>query len=113
MRAMTQFMKGCARTVVLKVLSERSMYGYEIATVLAARSEDVFALGQGTLYPMLYSLEKKGLICPDDSVKQAVGGRKRIYYRLTPKGREALVEDLHSWSEIERGMGLVLRSAHA
>lgn len=89
------------------------MYGYEIASELAKRSDDIFELGQGTLYPMLYSLEKKGLICPDDSIEQPKSGRKRLYYQLTPKGREALTEDLHSWSEIERGMGLILRSSYA
>src|ERR1043165_7086963 len=57
-----QFLKGVARTLVLGLLRERPMYGYEMATALAARSEGVFALGQGTLYPVLYSLEKKGLI---------------------------------------------------
>lgn len=113
MKSMTQFMKGCARTVVLKVLSERSMYGYEIASELARRSEDVFELGQGTLYPMLYSLEKKGLICPDKTIAQPEGGRKRLYYQLTPKGRQALEEDVASWFEIERGMGLILRSSYA
>ena len=57
-----QFLKGVARTLVLGLLRERPMYGYEIATALTARSEGVFALGQGTLYPLLYSLENKGLI---------------------------------------------------
>ena len=43
----TQFLKGCTRTIVLKVLSERPMYGYEIASVLSERSESIFDLGQG------------------------------------------------------------------
>ena len=45
---------------MLELLRERPMYGYEIASALKARSEGIFALGQGTLYPLLYSLEEKG-----------------------------------------------------
>jgi PadR family transcriptional regulator PadR len=109
----TQFLKGCARTLVLKVLSEKSMYGYEIASVLAERSRNVFDLGQGTLYPMLYSLEKQGLIRVEKEVEAPGTARKRLYYALTPKGRSALKEDAVTWSSISRGMRLVLGETHA
>jgi len=112
-RTRTQFLKGCARTLVLKVLSERPRYGYEIAAELARRSERVFELGQGTLYPMLYSLEKKKLIRVEREVQAPDTGRKRLYYGLTPKGRQALDQDLQTWASIERGMRLVLGAAGA
>ena len=112
MKTRAQFLKGCARTLVLGVLSERPMYGYEIATVLAQRSDSIFELGQGTLYPMLYSLQRKGLIRVERKVRAADTGRRRVYYALTAKGRAVLAEDLDTWSSIERGMGLVLRGAH-
>jgi len=89
------------------------MYGYEIATILAQRSEDIFSLGQGTLYPLLYSLEKKGLICIAKEIKDESGERKRLYYKLTHKGLQMLEEDLATWSDIVKGMSLVLRSPHA
>ena len=111
MEAKSQFLKGCTRTMVLKVLSERPMYGYEIATLLADRSENIFELGQGTLYPLLYSLEKKNLIRVSKQSRDTNGGRKRLYYELTPKGRKALAEDLATWANIERGMKLVLGGA--
>ena len=113
MESRAQYRKGCTRTWVLKVLSERPMYGYEIATTLAKRSEDVFSLGQGTLYPLLYSLEKKGLIGVCKDVQEENGGRKRLYYELTDKGRESLEEDIATWSDIVKGMNLVLRNSHA
>ncbi len=106
-----QYRKGCARTLVLKILSERPMYGYEIATTLAKRSENIFSLGQGTLYPLLYSLEKKGQICADKQVRDEKNGRKRLYYKLTGKGAGSLEEDLATWSDIVKGMTLVLRGA--
>lgn len=111
MGSQAQYRKGCARTLVLKILSERPMYGYEIATTLAKRSEDIFLLGQGTLYPLLYSLEKKGLICVDREMRCEKNGRKRLYYKLTSKGVESLAEDLATWSDIVKGMTLVLRGA--
>jgi PadR family transcriptional regulator PadR len=104
----TQFLKGCTRTIVLKVLSERPMYGYEIASVLSERSESIFDLGQGTLYPLLYSLEKKGLIRVSSKGQNGSGGRKRLYYELTPKGRRVLEQDVETWVSIEKGMKLVL-----
>jgi len=57
-----QFLKGCARMLVMQLLAERAMYGYELAAELTKRSAGIFDLGQGTLYPLLYSLEDKGLI---------------------------------------------------
>lgn len=112
MDSRAQYRRGCVRTLVLELLSRRPMYGYEIASTLARQSEQVFSLGQGTLYPLLYSLERKGLICAGQEERDPESGRKRLYYELTPKGRRSLQEDLDTWSQIVRGMTLVLRSAH-
>lgn len=109
----SQFLKGCARTLVLQLLGERPMYGYEIATALARRSRDIFALGQGTLYPLLYSLEGKGLIRVAREEKASDQGRRRRYYQLTPAGRAELEASLVTWREIARGMRLVLGGANA
>src|SRR3954454_4159456 len=86
----SQFLKGCARTLVLRLLSQRPMYGYEIATALAKRSDGIFALGQGTLYPLLYSLEQKGLVRVSREEDSPEQGRRRRYYALTPTGRAEL-----------------------
>ena len=111
MGSQAQYRKGCTRTLVMKILAERPMYGYEIAAKLAERSENIFSLGQGTLYPLLYSLEKKGLICVDRETRDKKNGRKRLYYRLTDKGIRSLEEDLAIWEDIVKGMTLVLRRA--
>ena len=109
----SQFLKGCARTLVLQLLQERPMYGYELAAELDRRSAGIFALGQGTLYPLLYSLENKGLIRVTREEVSADQGRKRRYYGLMAKGRAELENNLTTWREIARGMRLVLESAHA
>jgi PadR family transcriptional regulator len=108
-----QFMKGCARTLVLQLLVQRPMYGYELAGELDRRSDGIFALGQGTLYPLLYSLETKGLIRVTREEFAGDQGRKRRYYGVTAKGKAELEANVITWKEIARGMRLVLESAHA
>jgi PadR family transcriptional regulator PadR len=78
------------------------MYGYELARDLAERSDDVLAMGQSTLYPMLYNLEAKGHI--EAHWETAESGRKRKYYRLTDKGRRRLATDSEQWQSITRAM---------
>lgn len=109
----SQFLKGCARTLVLQLLAERPMYGYELATELDRRSDGIFALGQGTLYPLLYSLETKGQVRITREELSADQGRKRRYYALTAKGRAELEANVVTWKEIARGMRLVLESVQA
>ncbi len=109
----SQFLKGCARTLVLQLLAERPMYGYELAAELQRRSQGIFALGQGTLYPLLYSLEAKGLIHVSREEHSPDEGRLRRYYALTKPGREELKVNLVTWREIARGMKMVLDNAHA
>jgi PadR family transcriptional regulator, regulatory protein PadR len=109
----SQFLKGCARTLVLQLLAERPMYGYELAGALDRRSEGIFALGQGTLYPLLYSLESKGLIRVTREESSPDQGRKRRYYAPTPKGRAELESNVLTWREIARGMRLILDGPHA
>jgi PadR family transcriptional regulator PadR len=75
---------------------------------LAQRSEGIFALGQGTLYPLLYSLEKKGLIEIAREEQAPGSGRKRRYYRVTAAGRAELDSGLTTLRDIARGMRLVL-----
>jgi|SRR6185437_5167977 PadR family transcriptional regulator PadR len=103
-----QFLKGCARTLVLQLLSEEPMYGYELAQALAKRSQGIFALGQGTLYPLLYSLESKRLIRVSREEDAPGSGRKRRYYQVTSAGRSELEAGLATWRDIAHGMRLVL-----
>jgi DNA-binding PadR family transcriptional regulator len=113
MTSKSQFIKGVARMLVLQLLSERTMYGYELATALSRRSDGVFALGQGTLYPLLYSLEAKGLIEVAREEDAPGTERKRRYYRVTPAGRAELTAGLATWRDMTHGMRLVLGGRHA
>jgi len=103
MRIERELLKGVLPLAVLKLLKRRPMYGYELITEVARRTDGVLTLGQSTLYPLLYNLEAQGLI--EAEWRSSDSGRDRKYYRLTDKGRKRLTRDLSQWEELVRGMG--------
>ncbi|MEZ6164419.1 MAG: helix-turn-helix transcriptional regulator [Phycisphaerales bacterium] len=103
MKLERELMRGAGPTAVLKLLSRRAMYGYELVEALAAQSDGVLAMGQSTLYPMLYNLESKGLIEAD--WRDADNGRQRKYYALTGKGKAKLKADEQAWNKLAQALG--------
>jgi len=95
MKIERELMRGAGPTAVLRLLSRREMYGYELVEALSKQTDGVLAMGQSTLYPMLYNLEAKGLI--EAEWREADSGRERKYYGLTGKGKKRLAEDTESW----------------
>lgn len=76
--------------MILKLLKQQSMYGYQIIRELEHQSQNVFQLQQGTLYPILHTLEQQGTVT---SYKQTSdNGRRRKYYAITTHGQELLEE---------------------
>ena len=96
MRISKELAKGTTAMLVLSVLSEREMYGYEIAGVIAGRSEGAFEMKEGTLYPILHSLEKEGLLSSYRA--ESAQGRERRYYKITPSGLFQLKRKRSEWS---------------
>lgn len=103
MKLERELMRGAGPTAVLKLLSRRAMYGYELVEALAQQSQGVLAMGQSTLYPMLYNLEAKGLIEAD--WRDADNGRQRKYYALTGKGKTKLKADEQAWNKLAQALG--------
>ena len=103
MKLERELMRGAGPTAVLKLLSRRAMYGYELVEALAEKSDGVLAMGQSTLYPMLYNLESKGLIEAD--WRDGANGRQRKYYALTGKGRTKLKADEKAWAKLTQALG--------
>lgn len=101
MKLEREMMRGAGPTAVLQVLSRGEKYGYELIESLARESAGVFAIGQSTLYPMLYNLEAKGLV---KSRVDETGARPRRYYRLTAKGKKRLAADLTQWKSLFKGL---------
>ena len=81
--------------LLLSLLSEQDRYGYEMIETLRNRSNHVFDLKAGTLYPLLHTLESQGWVTAYDEA--APGGRVRRYYRITDDGRKALSEQRTQW----------------
>lgn len=77
-------------TLLLKLLEEQDMYGYQMIDTLKQRSDDTFHLKAGTLYPLLHQLEREGAVTSYE--EKADGDRVRKYYHLTEKGKALLQE---------------------
>ena len=96
---------GSMGMLILRLLSEKDMYGYEMIDTLKKRSENVFELKAGTLYPLLHGLEEKQLL---NSNEQEVLGKVRKYYQITPEGRKHLEQKKEEWKEYSKAVGNVL-----
>jgi len=105
MRFESQLLKGIAPVVVLEILSRGPMYGYELSQAIEQRSQEILTLGKGTLYPLLYNLEAKGLI--NGEWQDADSGRRRRYYSITGKGKEELARQKVQLKELAKGLDLV------
>lgn len=99
-------LSGSSAMLVLRLLSEQDMYGYQITEELSARSQNVFEMKSGTLYPLLHTLEQKGWI---SAYEQTENGRERRYYAITEDGRRRLSEKQEEWDQytlaVKRVMG--------
>ena len=94
--------------LLLHLLSRGEMYGYEIVQEAARRSSNAFDLKEGTLYPALHQLEKKGQI--KSYWRTADNGRERKYYSLTAKGRKLAAEYERQWEHLTGAIGAILES---
>ena len=102
------YMSGSSRMLVLSLLEEKSYYGYELIKTLKSRSNDVFDMKEGTLYPILHKLENDELIC---SSNQEVSGRTRKVYTITEKGIKVLAKEKEEWKAFSMAVNQVLTFA--
>lgn len=103
MKIERELMRGAGPTAVLRLLEGGERYGYELVTLLEQRTKGVLAMGQSTLYPLLYNLEAKGMILARLDIT-ADNGRPRKYYRLTDKGKRQLAADREQWEALTTAM---------
>lgn len=96
---------GSVTMLLLKLLSKKDMYGYEMITTLRERSNNVFELKAGSLYPLLHSMEEKNLV---SSYEQEVLGKVRKYYSLTNEGKKALKHKEEEWKEYTQAVADVM-----
>jgi PadR family transcriptional regulator, regulatory protein PadR len=103
-----ELLKGSVSLLLLNLLSRGDMYGYEILQEASRRSANTFAFKEGTLYPALHQLEKKGLI--EAEWRTGDNGRERKYYSLTAKGKKAAREYERQWQHLNGVVNAVLGS---
>jgi PadR family transcriptional regulator, regulatory protein PadR len=91
------FLNGVPELLVLRLLEEQEMYGYEIVQAIRRGTSEVITAGEGVVYPVLHGLEREGAV---RSKRQTVNGRSRVYYSLTPAGRRRLEEISGAWRRV-------------
>ena len=92
---------GSMTMLLLKLLEEKDMYGYEMIETLREKSNNVFELKAGTLYPLLHTLEGKQLVT---SYEKEASGKTRKYYSITKEGKRVLKEKKEEWEEYSQGV---------
>ena len=97
---------GNTTMLVLKLLEAKDMYGYQIIEELSNKSENVFLLKTGTLYPLLHGLENDGMISSYD--EKADNQRTRRYYQLTNKGKRLLAKKQEEWKKYTQAVSCVM-----
>jgi transcriptional regulator len=103
--------KGSAEMILLALLEARQRHGYQLAKLIESQSENRLQFHVASLYPMLYRLERKGLV--EGRWVEKAGERRRRYYRLTPAGRKTLAEQRRSWREFVSALNRLTGFGHA
>ncbi|MFW6154363.1 MAG: PadR family transcriptional regulator [Planctomycetota bacterium] len=103
--------RGTVTPMVLAMLAERPMYGYEIIKLVHARTDGKLQWKEGTLYPALHKMQADGLLAAAWQQPPADGDappRKRKYYRLTRKGKTQLARQARQWKELSDAVDAVM-----
>lgn len=106
-----ELLKGSIALLILKLLSERDMYGYEIIQESLRRSQDAFEFKEGTLYPALHQLHKRGYL--HSEWRTGKTGKQRKYYGLTVAGRRAARRSEKEWLSFTKVVNAILSKANA
>ncbi len=102
----TELLQGTLDMLVLKALQLESMHGWGITERIEQWSEHVLQLGQGSLYPALYRLERQGVIRSEWKVTEH--NRRARYYSLTREGRRQFDDEIAQWRRLSHAVNLVL-----
>jgi PadR family transcriptional regulator len=103
--------RGSAEMIILSLLEARPRHGYELAKLVESRSEMLVQFQVASIYPMLYRLERKGLV--RGAWVEKPNERRRRFYRLTPQGKRELAEQRRSWREFVKALHQLTGFNHA
>lgn len=105
----SDLLQGTLDLLILKTLAREPLHGWAIAKRIQVLSDDVLAVGQGSLYPALHRLENQGWIAAE--WKSTDLGRDAKFYSLTRDGKKQLERELESWTRLSSAVGLLLQRA--
>jgi DNA-binding PadR family transcriptional regulator len=97
--------------ILLALLEARARHGYELAKLVESQSENTLQFQVASIYPMLYRLERKGLV--EGRWVEKPGQRRRRFYKLTPLGRRQLTSDRQTLRQFFRALNRLTRFDHA
>jgi PadR family transcriptional regulator PadR len=105
-RTPSDFLPGTLEPLILKTLTGGAMHGYGIARWIEEMTNRALAVEEGSLYPALYRMEKRGWIEAEWGTSEL--GRRAKFYRLTRKGRQQLTSDTEAWAAFAQAVNRVL-----
>jgi len=105
----SDLLQGTLDLLILKTLQREPLHGWAIAKRIQLLSDEVLAVGQGSLYPALHRLENSGWI--EAEWKASESGRDAKVYTLTREGKKQLARELESWTRLSSAVGLLLQRA--
>src|SRR6478752_1795116 len=100
------FLNGVPELLILKLLGERPMHGYDLVEAIKTASGQQLEFGEGCIYPILHRLEAQNYLA---SRRESDGGRSRIIYRLTRPGEKRLADSCQAWKQVVAGVTAVLQ----
>lgn len=92
-----EFMNGVPELLILRLLAHQEMYGYEIVQAIHRGTDEMIAVGEGVVYPVLHALERDQAL---KSRRKKVNGRSRIYYSATPSGLRRFADLSGQWTDL-------------
>ena len=103
--------KGSAELLILALIEHQPRHGYELSKLIGSRSKGVLTFHVASLYPLLYRMEKRGII--EGRWVEKAGQRRRRYYRITTDGKQVLSSQRRSWKEFMAAINRVAGVQHA
>jgi PadR family transcriptional regulator PadR len=100
------FMAGVPELMILRLLQDREMYGYEIVQAIRTETAEVISFSEGVVYPVLHSLEDDGALT---SRRKQVEGRSRVYYTVTPNGVKRYRQLAQTWTSLAEAIQAALQ----
>jgi PadR family transcriptional regulator, regulatory protein PadR len=104
-------LQGTLELLVLKTLSWGAQHGYGIAHAIETATDDVLRVEEGSLYPALYRMARKGWIRGEWGISE--NNRRAKYYELTEEGRRQLAEQVPAWERLSRAVNQAIAARHA